>query len=160
MAENEPKVTYQSFLGTGWSFPPEFVASTGEVLMTSDEKDIEASLIILLGTALGERFLNPKYGLDMHELLFEPMSTTMTTFLKDRIKTTVLIYEPRINLVSVELDTGALVEGKLPILIEYEVRATNSRYNLVYPFFNTDRTEVQPTSTVPPSEDAATIQNG
>jgi phage baseplate assembly protein W len=135
MPENGSNKTYPSFLGTGWSFPPEFVQETGEVLMTSDEKDIEASLIILLGTAFGERFLNPKYGLDMHEMLFEPMSTTMTTFLKDRMKTTILIYEPRINLISLELDSSALNEGKLPILLEYEIRATNSRFNLVYPFF-------------------------
>ena len=52
--------------------------------MISDEEDIEASLKILLGTAFGERFLNPKYGLHMHAMLFEPMSTTTTTFFKDR----------------------------------------------------------------------------
>ena len=143
MGENESNQTYTSFLGTGWSFPPEFVLETGEVLMTSDEDDIQASLKILLGTAFGERFLNPKYGLDMHEMLFEPMSTTMTTFLKDRVKTAILIYEPRINLLSLELDTSAQTEGKVAIIIDYEVRATNSRFNLVYPFYIADGSEVR-----------------
>jgi phage baseplate assembly protein W len=143
MDENESNQTYTSFLGTGWSFPPEFVLETGEVLMTSDEEDIQASLRILLGTALGERFLNPKYGLDLHEMLFEPMSTTMTTFLKDRAKTTILIYEPRINLLSLELDTSAQTEGKVSIIVDYEVRATNSRFNLVYPFYSTEASEVR-----------------
>ena len=137
--------TYTSFLGTGWSFPPEFVIETGEVLMTSDEEDIEASLKILLGTAFGERFLNPKYGLDMHEMLFEPMSTTTTTFLKDRVKTAILIYEPRINLLSLELNTSDQNDGKVSIIVEYEVRATNSRFNLVYPFYITDSSEVRAT---------------
>jgi phage baseplate assembly protein W len=141
--EIDPTQSYTSFLGTGWSFPPEFLLETGEVRMIGDEEDIHASLTILLGTALGERFLNPKYGLDMHDVLFEPMSTTMTTFLKDRVKNSLLIYEPRINLLSVELDTSAQFDGKVSIIVAYEVRATNSRFNLVYPFYLTDGSEVR-----------------
>ncbi len=146
MDSSENKITYNSFLGTGWSFPPEFpLNSPGNVVMTSDEEDIQASLIILLGTTPGERFLNPKYGLDMHELLFEPLSTTMITFLKDRITNTILIYEPRINLLSVELDTSGIYEGRIDVLLDYEVRGTNSRFNLVYPFYTTDSSEVRRT---------------
>jgi uncharacterized protein len=139
----ESNQTYTSFLGTGWSFPPEFVLESGEVLMTSDEADIAASLKILLGTALGERLFNPKYGLDMHGMLFEPMSTTMKTFLKDLTRNAILIYEPRIDLLSLELDTSAQLEGKVAIILEYEVRATNSRFNLVYPFYIADGSEVR-----------------
>lgn len=126
------------FLGTGWSFPPEFAIDAGEVLMTTDEADIEASLRILFGTALGERFLKPKYGLDLRELLFDPLSTTMETLLKERIKTTILVYEPRINLVALTLDTSRQTEGKLQIFLEYAIRATNSRFNLVFPFSITE----------------------
>lgn len=136
-------LTYTSFLGTGWSFPPEFVMETGEVVMTADEEDIQSSLKILFGTAIGERFFNPKYGLDMQEMLFEPMSTTMRTYLKDRVKIAILIYEPRIDLLSLDLDTTAQDVGKISIIMEYEVRATNSRYNLVYPFSTTDSNEVR-----------------
>lgn len=145
MEDDESNLIYTSFLGTGWSFPPEFVRETGEVVVTSDEEDIQASLKILLGTGIGERFLNPKYGLDMHEMLFEPMSTTLKTYLQDRIKTTILIYEPRINLLSVELDNSVQYEGKLNLVIDYEVRATNSRFNLVYPFYTTDGNEIRGT---------------
>src|SRR4051812_4025753 len=113
MNGNEPALPGTSFLGTGWSYPPEFLQAIGELIMTSGEEDIEASLKILLGTALGDRFLNPKYGLDLHETLFEPMSTTMTTFLKDRAKIALLIYEPRINLLALNLDTSAQLEGKV-----------------------------------------------
>jgi len=143
MKENMQDETYTSFLGTGWSFPPEFVRDISQALMTSDEDDIAASLKILFGTAIGERFLNPGYGLDMHELLFESMSTTMKTYLEDRIKTAVLIQEPRINLLSLELDTSAQSEGRISIVLEYAVRSTNSRYNLVYPFYTTDGSEVR-----------------
>jgi phage baseplate assembly protein W len=126
-----------SFLGTGWSFPPEFIPEIGEVVMTEDEADIDASLRILFGTAIGERFLNPNYGLDMHDMLFEPMSTTLKTFMQDQVKMAILIYEPRIKLLSLDLDTSNEYEGKLSILLEYQVRSTNSRFNLVYPFNST-----------------------
>ncbi len=111
--------------------------------MTSDEDDIEASLKILLGTAFGERFLNPQYGLDMHQILFEPMSTTLTTFLKDKARITILIYEPRINLLYLELDTSAQMEGRVSIIVDYEIKATNSRFNLVYPFYMAEGSEVR-----------------
>lgn len=136
-------LTYTSFLGRGWSFPPEFVLETGTVLMTEDEADIEASLRILLGTEIGERFLNPKYGLSLQEMLFEPISTTSKTLLEDQIKTTILIYESRVNLLSLELDTTNQYEGKVSVIINYQVRATNSRFNLVYPFYTTDANEVR-----------------
>jgi phage baseplate assembly protein W len=143
MAEVSSDETYTSFLGTGWSFPPEFVLGAGEVRMTSDEEDIAASLKILLGTSLGERFLQPKYGLNMNELVFEPINTTLLALLKDRAKRTVLVYEPRINLLSVEMDQSAQYEGKISLILEYEIRTTNSRYNLVYPFYTTDSSEVK-----------------
>lgn len=133
---------YNSFLGTGWSFPPEFVLETGEVVMTSDEADIEASLKILLGTSAGERIMHPKYGLNMQEMLFDPMSTTAQTLLKDRVKTVLLVYEPRINVLRVDIDTSALYDGRLLVNIDYEIRATNSRFNIVYPFYLNDGTEV------------------
>lgn len=131
-------LTYTSFLGTGWSFPPQFLLETGEVVMTADEEDIQSSLKILFGTAIGERFFNPKYGLDMKEMLFEPMSTTLKTLLIDRVTIAILIYEPRIEVLSLDLDTTAQNEGKIAIVMEYKVRATNSRYNLVYPFSTTE----------------------
>jgi phage baseplate assembly protein W len=137
----EPRPGITSFLGTGWSFPPEFAPQAG-VVMTAAEVDIAQSLKILFGTSLGERFLRPRYGLNMHELLFEPMSTTMKTYLEDRIRTTILIYEPRINLLSLQLDTTALAEGRVLLVVDYEIRATNSRYNLVHPFYASDSNEV------------------
>lgn len=149
MATNPPAQAYSSFLGTGWSFPPSFNLAAGQVNLTADEADIQASLQILLGTAAGERFLVPQYGLDLRELLFEPVSTTMTTFLKDRINVAILVYEPRINLISLVIDTSNQLAGQIVILLEYQIRATNSRFNLVYPFSLTDAGEVQPALPAP-----------
>jgi phage baseplate assembly protein W len=73
------------------------------------------------------------------------MGTTAKTLLKDRVKYAILIYEPRINLLSLELDTSAELEGRISINLEYIVRSTNSRYNLVFPFYTTDSNEVRKT---------------
>ncbi|WP_437682264.1 GPW/gp25 family protein [Sorangium sp. So ce131] len=143
MTSDDRNETSASFLGTGLSFPPEFVRESGQVLMTSDEEDIERSLRILFGTARGERFLAPKYGLDLREVLFEAMSTTMRTFLAERVRTAILIYEPRINVLSLRIDGEDANDGALRIAVDYEVRATNSRYNLVFPFYRTDGNEVR-----------------
>lgn len=111
--------------------------------MTADEDDIAASLKILLGTAIGERLFHPRYGLDLSALLFEPMSTAMKTELLDRANIAIAIYEPRIELLSLDLETTAENEGQIGIAMEYRVRATNSRYNLVYPFNTLDSRGVQ-----------------
>jgi len=137
MADAGPNAP-MSFLGAGWRFPPEFVkqsgTSTGEVRMTSNEEDIEASLRILLSTAAGERFLNPKYGLDLRDQLFESLGTTALNYLKDRVRDGILIYEPRID-AQVSLDDSRATEGVILLILDYTVRTTNSRYNLVFPFY-------------------------
>ncbi len=132
---------YESFLGTGWSFPPRF-AGRGAV-MVADEADIHESLQILFGTAAGERLFAPKYGLDMHELMFEPMSTTLRTLLLDRIRTAILVHEPRIKVLALAVDSPDANSGQLSIRLDYEVRATNSRFNLVFPFYKTDGNELR-----------------
>jgi uncharacterized protein len=132
-----------SFLGTGWSFPPEFVQNGRELVMTSEEADIRCSLEILFGTVRGERFLVPGFGLEPHELFFDPVSTTVKAFVKDRILTAILLDEPRIRVVSLQIASPDPNDGTLSIALDYEVRATNSRYNLVYPFYEHDGNEVQ-----------------
>jgi phage baseplate assembly protein W len=133
--------THVSFLGCGWSFPPSFSGSG--VVMTADEADIHASLVILFGTAPGERLFAPEYGIDMRELMFEAMSTTLRNLLLDRVRVAILIYEPRIKVLDLIVDTPVPLDGNLRILLEYEVRATNSRFNLVFPFYRTDSNEMR-----------------
>lgn len=141
--EKEAVNAEAGFLGTGWSFPPRFSAGGADVLMTSAEEDIRASLEILLGTRQGERLLNPRYGLDLHEVLFEPNSTTTLTLLEDRMRLAFLIHEPRITLLSLRIDSPDSNAGALRVSIEYQVRATNSRFNLVYPFYQHDSNEMR-----------------
>ena len=101
---NSPSTRPQTalFLGRGWSFPPRFEA--GAVRMVEDEEDIAQSLRILFGTHAGERALQPRYGLALGEQVFEPLSTTMRSLLLERIRTAILVHEPRIQLLDLLVD--------------------------------------------------------
>jgi phage baseplate assembly protein W len=65
--------------------------------MLSDEEDIQSSLHILLTTRLGERVMQPTYGCNLDELVFETMTTTFKSHIRDLVKTAILYHEPRIN---------------------------------------------------------------
>jgi uncharacterized protein len=126
------------FLGRGWGFPPTFVATAHTVAMTEAEQDIYQSLEILVSTGLGERVMLPEYGCNLEDMLFEPMDTATQTLLFDRVRTAILYYEPRIEIEDIRLQNDRLVEGVLLIEVLYRVRATNSRFNFVYPFYKNE----------------------
>src|SRR5437016_5023704 len=128
-----------SFLGRGWSFPPVFSKLEKEVQMLEAEDDIQSSIEIILATEAGERVLLPGFGWKRNGWLFESLSTTSATVIQKEIETALLIYEPRINLNEVALQPGTLEEGKVNILVDYTVRSTNTRYNLVFPFYLTEK---------------------
>lgn len=133
---------YTSFLGTGWSFPPEFDNQTGRVKTSSDETDIQESLMILLSTRLGERIMVPGYGCNLEDLLFSPLTLTLKTFVGEQIKTAVLYHEPRIDIEKIDMAHSNENEGLLLIEIDYRVRSTNSRRNMVFPFYKGEGTEI------------------
>jgi phage baseplate assembly protein W len=134
--------TEQNFLGIGWSFPPEFKESTKAVTMLSDENDIKSSLEILLSTKIGERIMQPKYGCNMDELLFTPLNRTLKTFVSELIRTAILYHEPRIDVEKIDITKGDDLSGELLVLIDFKVRATNSRINMVYPFYKQEGTNL------------------
>ncbi|OAD91969.1 hypothetical protein A7A78_10185 [Aequorivita soesokkakensis] len=134
--------TSDTFLGEGWSFPPHFDKKTGELVTTAGVVDINKSLEILLSTRLGERVMLPNYGCNLEELLFQPLDVTLKTYVTELIKTAILYYEPRIDTQTVTLDATNELNGEILINIEYVVRITNSRANMVFPFYKTEGTEV------------------
>ncbi len=130
------------FLGRGWSFPPTFNAQLKEIEMAEKKEDIEQSLRILLTTAIGERVMQPKYGCNMDELVFEALNTTTKTIIKDKVKTAILYFEPRIEPKKIELNTANELEGEVLIEVEYVIRSTNNRFNFVFPYYRNEATEL------------------
>lgn len=137
----------ESFLGTGWSFPPSFDKTNKFVRMSSDEADIMESLQVLLSTRPGERILVPGYGCSLESLLFESINLTLTTQITELIRTAILYYEPRIDLESVTLDETYILDGRIDIMLDYRIRTTNSRQNMVYPFYRIEGNDISYTKT-------------
>lgn len=127
-----------TFLGRGWGFPPEFNRAAKSVGMLENEQDIASSLDILLSTRLGERIMQPDYGCNLDEMVFEAMNLTMRTYVKDLVEHAILYHEPRIEMEQLEIDTSRELEGVLLIRIDYRVRTTNSRFNYVYPYYKNE----------------------
>ncbi len=126
---------HPSFLGSGWTFPPTFTAGGGEVEMVSGVEDIHQSLQILLSTRLGERVMQESFGCDLTDVLFEEIDQSMVNILTNLISDAILYHEPRITLDDLDVSQDEAEAGLLLISLEYTVRSTNSRFNMVYPFY-------------------------
>lgn len=123
------------FLGTGWSFPPTFSKNTGSVALTSGEEDIARSIEILLTTSRGERVMRSDYGCNLHDLVFEPLSTSAQTYFSEDIRNSIEKYESRIVVNDISIDMSESISGLLLISVDYTVIATHNRYNYVYPYY-------------------------
>ena len=130
----------QQFLGKGWAFPVTFGNQGRAVTVAEAEDDIRQSLEILLSTHVGERVLNPTFGWKRDSLMFEPVSTSFAVYLTKEIETAILFFEPRVTLNTVSFETEPDQEGQILIKIDYTVKTTNSRTNLVYPFYVAEAT--------------------
>lgn len=123
-----------SFLGTGWSFPPSFSRDGAEVEVVSDVEDVHQALQILLATRRGERPMQERFGCNLDALAFEEMNQGLVSSITSLINDAVLLHEPRVVLNAVDA-TPTGEAGVLQIRIEYSIPGTNSRYNMVFPFY-------------------------
>jgi phage baseplate assembly protein W len=121
------------FLGTGWSFP--FQIEGGSVVLADYEESIRQSIWIILGTARGERVMNPGFGCGIHKFVFQPYSAAMRGLILYEVRHALRACEPRISGVNVQVRNSGVAGEVVEIDIDYEVIATNSRQNLVYPFY-------------------------
>ncbi|WP_299458838.1 GPW/gp25 family protein [uncultured Microscilla sp.] len=132
----------KTFLGIGWAFPPTFDKRIKSVKMVSEEEDIRQSLFVLLSTKQGERIIYPDYGSDIQSMIFEPIDVNTTTYLKETIRRAVLNFEPRISLEEVNVVQDAEEEGLLLVTLVYTIRKTNTRTNMVYPYYIIEGTDL------------------
>lgn len=128
------------FLGRGWSFPPSFTSGGGDLEMVSGNEDIKQSLRILLGTEPGERVMQEEFGCSLPALLWKELDQGLINTIERYIGDAVLQYEPRIKLDRLDVRPSEQEPGLLFIGVYYTVRATNARYNMVFPFYVTEGT--------------------
>ena len=124
----------KDFLGRGWKYPV-CVDSSHEIAMSEYDKDIEESILIILGTAKGERIMRPDFGCGIHDMVFASINSATLTVMENSVQEALLSWEPRIDLIEIKVNAEQAQNGKVIISIDYSVRNTNKRYNLVYPFY-------------------------
>ena len=122
------------FLGKGWSFPIE-VDAGGKVQYSESEQKVQQSVLIILGTARGERVMRPDFGSRLHELVFAPINASTKSLIAHYATEALVQWEARIDVLGVGVKEEPSSEGKVLVEVEYRLRSTNSIFNLVYPFY-------------------------
>jgi phage baseplate assembly protein W len=127
----------RAFLGVGWKFPPQ-VTPGGAIATSSLEQKIEESVFVILSTAQRERPMLPAYGCGIHDLVFAPDSPGTIAEVSTTVRDALIAYEPRIDVLAIDVSAAPGQANVLLIRVDYRVRANNARGNLVYPFFITE----------------------
>lgn len=132
----------KSFLGQGFRFPVKSDPVTGKLETVSWEEDIKQAIYIILMTRKGERVMRPEFGCGIHDFAFASMDYTTISMMEKSIMEALILWEPRIRDTEVEIVMDGQESGKLLVNIRYVVRSTNNPYNLVYPFYINEGTEL------------------
>jgi len=124
----------KEFLGRGWRFPVNGTPA-GKIMMSEHEADIKEAIWLILSTSKGERVMRPDFGCGIYEFVFATINTTTIGLIEASVREALTLWEPRIELINVNVATDKAEEGMLLISIDYRVRTTNNEFNLVYPFY-------------------------
>jgi phage baseplate assembly protein W len=124
----------KEFLGVGWKFPVQFNAEQ-EVALSQYEQDVQEAIWIILSTAPGERLMRPDFGCGIHQYVFAPNDTGTAGLVGFAVEEALIQWEPRIELNEVNVEPDEDNPAVLLIHIDYKVRETDTRFNLVYPFY-------------------------
>jgi uncharacterized protein len=135
---------YPGFLGRGWAFPPTFNQPGARVMLSAGDVDIRQSLWILLSTGLGERLMLAPYGCDLWSEVFTALTPTTANAIAVMVANAIIEWEPRVTVENVTVSATQDGSGWLDISIDYRVIQTNSRSNLVYPYYTREATLLAP----------------
>ncbi len=137
----EPAQSNASFVGQGFFWPMQ-VDHTGSIRLTEGATDIDAAMQVVLATAPGERVMRSQFGCRIWDLLFEPVTANVLGLMAQAVRDALAQWEPRVEVEQVNAVPDARDSALVMITIEYRVKATNDRRNLVYPFYVIPHEEV------------------
>jgi uncharacterized protein len=140
-----PSKTHErGFLGIGWNYSLQPLASGdvgmgldrgGRIAEAQGEQIVHQSIWLILSTAIGERVSRPQFGCAIHDLVFAPINAATLGQLDQAVREALETWEPRIELLGVRAEPAAGTDGAVTITVRYVISSTNSRFNLVYPFY-------------------------
>jgi phage baseplate assembly protein W len=117
------------------------VDHTGSIALTSGPDDLDRSIRVVLATAPSERVMRPRFGCRIWDLLFEPINANTLGLMAHAVREALAEWEPRVDVENVEIHPDGRDRGLVHIEVTYQVRTTNDRRNLVYPFYVIPREE-------------------
>jgi len=104
--------------------------ANGRTAVTEDPDHIRDMIKAVLFTAPGERVNRPDFGCGIRQLVFAPLSDTLTATTQHLVQGSLLRWLGDVILVeSVEVEA---VESTLTITVTYSVRATSERQSAVF----------------------------
>jgi len=108
------------------------LALNGTLAMVSEADLVRQAILLLLATRPGERIMRPRYGCDLRPLLFLPNDYTTAGFAIHAVRQALNRWELRAIVVNLDATQDPDDEGRLNILLEYEVRGTAGRQRIDY----------------------------
>jgi uncharacterized protein len=123
-----------NIIGQGWAFPPQ-IGPQGGFALTHDRNELDQAIRIILMTAPGQRVMRPTFGCRLHDLLFAPNNSHTAALARRYVEEALGMWEPRIRVHTITTRPDPNEAARLLIEITYEVKATNDRRSLVYPFY-------------------------
>jgi len=127
----------REFLGRGWKFPVSL--EEGSFALAEEDEDIREAIVIILSTTPGERVMRPEFGCGIHEYVFSIINSNNLLLIEDEVRKALTLYEPRIVTEEVKAEPDTSEGGKLLVHIGYTVLSSNSRFNMVHPFYLTEK---------------------
>jgi phage baseplate assembly protein W len=124
----------EDFIGSGWSFPLR-IGATGRIALVSKEREVEEAIRLILGTSYGERPMRPEFGSGIHDFVFSPADATTAGHLAFEVQQSLERWEPRIDVLGIQVTPDAGDASTLYIDITYAIRGSNDPRNLVFPFY-------------------------
>ena len=91
-----------------------------DLIALKNETAISRSIRNLVSTYPGERFFNENLGSKVSRSLFENIDDISASVIKDEIENTIRNYEPRVNLISVNVAPN-YDEGEFNVTINYRI---------------------------------------
>lgn len=130
----EPARYDATFVGRGFSWPME-VDHTGSIRLTDSAQDIDRSIRIILMTAPSERVMRPRFGCEIWDLMFEPVTPSLFGLIAEAVYEALGQWEPRVVIDAVTPTDEDAEHGLVRVHIAYRIRTTNDARNLVFPFY-------------------------
>lgn len=95
---------------------------TGDIALKKNEQAVKQSVLNILLTKRGERPFDPSFGSDITSQLFENFDPIVETLLDDQIRTALRNYEPRVRVLSVNVE-GSPNQNRMNISVEIEIQS-------------------------------------